>query len=481
MNFLKNVDIFGVPFVQSINQQQTVFKSALGGFLSLIICTASLAYGFWVFYLWNSNQMSPKISNSRYVSDYQSLDYNSGKITLYYEAYEGLIDPFKSKILLPLVMYTDYYDPTEPMIIENYTESTFGNLYIPKLDFGFSYADGYLQTSKQMYIFIAQCQEKYLKPDEKCASSELKEQFFKQQFNYFGLQIYSTALDSRDGSEQMTVQDIYIEIEQQSCYNINTFLETNKYEVEDYLLFGTSKITEYISGAQVQTQTLSAERCKLTHKNEILAAIYITMNGTQTKTIFQYPHLGDLLANIGSIISILFMMKYIIIYLNQHSLNQKVITELINFYYPEFQNIKIIKNWRQQIIKISLNQIEVDKKAYLKLYDKVQKQMRQKLSYMNLLYEISRLYLLIRSFKFREEILKSHSIGIKLHLPFVTEDGFSNFKSTQRFNIKREPFILNEDDAELLSIERKGIQKEIITIPDEIQDEEDYYNLNKFF
>ena len=40
------------------------------------------------------------------------------------------------------------------------------------------------------------------------------------------------------------------------------------------------------------------------------------MKGNQVKMIFEYPHAGDLLANIGSIVSVLFMIKYLIIVIN---------------------------------------------------------------------------------------------------------------------------------------------------------------------
>lgn len=43
---------------------------------------------------------------------------------------------------------------------------------------------------------------------------------------------------------------------------------------------------------------------------------------------------------------------------------------------------------------------------------------------MNLLYEISRLYLIIRSSKLREELVKSHQIGIKLNFRALKEDNF---------------------------------------------------------
>ncbi|CAD8111420.1 unnamed protein product [Paramecium sonneborni] len=479
MNFLKKADFFGVPFLQNINQQ-TFYKSPLGGFLSLLIVATSLAYSLWVFYLWNSKQMSPKVSNSKYVSDYSILDFNSAKISIYAEVEEGFVDPFKNKILLPLVMYADNNRQTKPMIIENYTEASYGTLYVPNLDLGFTFADGYLQTSKYMFIYITLCEEKYLKEGEQCASAELKQKFFSQQFNYFGLQIESTTLDSRDGSEQTTIQDIFFELEQESCYLLYTFLETNFYELQDYLLFGTSKQKEYISGAKVQTQSVSPSKCRKSYQNEALAMIYVAMNGTQTKTIFEYPNLGDLLANVGSIISILFIFKYLIIQVNQYSLYQKVISDLISLYYPEFKNIKIIKNWRFKVTKVTLNQLQIDEKEYQKIYEKLKKQMQQKLCYMNLVYEISRLYLIIRSSKLREELLKSHLIGIKLNLPVLKEDTcLSNCKSAQKINSQMEPYLLNEDDAELLSLANRRCQKYVETIPEEIYNEVDYYYLNK--
>lgn len=40
------------------------------------------------------------------------------------------------------------------------------------------------------------------------------------------------------------------------------------------------------------------------------------MKGNQLKTIFEYPNAGDLFANIGSIVSILFMVRHIIVFFN---------------------------------------------------------------------------------------------------------------------------------------------------------------------
>lgn len=50
--------------------------------------------------------MNPKISTSKYATDYSTLDLNQDFIKIYYWKYDNnLIDPFKTKILLPLVIY----------------------------------------------------------------------------------------------------------------------------------------------------------------------------------------------------------------------------------------------------------------------------------------------------------------------------------------------------------------------------------------
>ncbi|CAK81847.1 unnamed protein product (macronuclear) [Paramecium tetraurelia] len=201
------------------------------------------------------------------------------------------------------------------------------------------------------------------------------------------------------------------------------------------------------------------------------------MIGTQEKTTLEYPRLGDLLANVGSIVSILFMIKYFIILLNQYFLDQKILNELINFYYPEFKKIRIQKNWRGNIVNASLNNIKIDTKNYRKFYEKVSNQMRQKSSYLNLLYEISRLYFVMRSSKFRNEFQKSHQIGIKINL-FQQKESDIVFtpKSEKSFENN---YILNEDDAEILSYYRSQADKKYDLIPEEMYDEVDYYSMNK--
>ncbi|CAD8215380.1 unnamed protein product [Paramecium octaurelia] len=473
MKFLKKADFFGVPFVQNIDHQQAKYQSVTGGILTITICILSLSYTFWVGYLWKSNQMNPKISREHYVSDYSLLDlnYNFGK------DYDNKIDPFANNILLPLVVYAKNNTLTDAKIIENHINTTLGDFYVPDMKLGFSYYNGYIYTSNEMYIEIVLCSDEYLKPGEKCASPELTEEFFAQANNLIIVEFYSTTVDPRDGSKQRGYQEYYMQIEQNYCYLVNTFFKTNLFELQNYFLFGTSDYKEYIVDAQIQTQTSSFEYCQKVFQNDVIAVLYLGMKGTQEKMILEYPRLGDLLANIGSIVSILFMLKYIIMFINQHYLNQKILNELISYYYPEFKKIQISKNWRGIIVQVRLNQFEIDARRYIKFYDKVSKQMRQKFSYLNLLYEISRLYFVIRSSKFRNEFSKSHQIGIKINIPQYKDS--ETLVSQKSEKIFENNCILNEDDAEILSQARSKIDKNFDLISEELYNEVDYYYLNK--
>ncbi|CAK77287.1 unnamed protein product (macronuclear) [Paramecium tetraurelia] len=482
MQLLRTADFFGVPFIQQIDSKQSIYKSALGGLVTLLICSASLAYAIWVLYLWQNNKLSPKISSSIYVSDFSLLDLDYDVIKMYYwKIEENYIDPFESKILLPLVMYTTNFSFTELQVINksNETATDGTQFYLPKISLAFQNISGVIYTSSEMYIQIVKCQQIYLKEDEKCASDELIEQFFSQPLNTIVLQVQQKQLNSLDGSVQDSLQEFYIQIEKQNCYTLSTFLQSNFYELQNSFLFGYPTQLEFINGALIQSQTNSVEFCKLAYGNDILGVIFIAMKGNQIKTIFEYPHAGDLLANIGSIVSVLFMIKHVIIIFNQYNLNNKIIKKLIQFYYPDFKNIIIYKNWRFKTTKVFLNHQELDLKEFKLFHKKVKQQMENKLSYLNLLYEMSRVYFIIRSFKQREELKKSHQIGIKLNLAQskIIVDSNQNCDWTNRLSATVSH--LNDEDADLLSLSHTFKQHIELQIPNEIYIENEFYENNK--
>ncbi|CAD8146089.1 unnamed protein product [Paramecium octaurelia] len=483
MNFLRQADFFGIPFIQQIDLKQSIYKSAFGGLVTLLIFSASVAYSIWVLYLWQINQLSPKISNSIYKSDFKLLDMNYDIIKLYFWRFDqDMIDPFEEKILLPLVMYTTNFSFTELETLEISNETTIDGIskfIIPKMRLAFQEFNGEIFTTTEMYIQIVKCSEIYLKPNEKCASQELIDKFYKQSLNIAVLQIHYKQLNSKDCSEQTSVQEFYIQLEQQNCYTLNTFLQSSFYEIRDSFLFGSPRYIEYINGALIQPQTNSIEYCKLAYDNDVLGLIYIVMKGNQVKTIFEYPHAGDLLANIGSIVSVLFMIKYLIIIINQYFLNNQIIKQLIELYYPEYKHITIQKNWKRQIKLVKYQNNQVDLKEFQSFYEKIYDQMKSKFSFINLLYEISRIQLLIRSTKSREEFRKSHQIGIKLNFSNEKEFNFSAAKPSFTQRACSNPLYLTDEEVDILSLNERTREINYDKIPDELSEQNDFYEINK--
>ncbi|CAK77288.1 unnamed protein product (macronuclear) [Paramecium tetraurelia] len=105
--------------------------------------------------------------------------------------------------------------------------------------------------------------------------------------------------------------------------------------------------------------------------------------------------------------------------------------------------------------------------------------MENKLSYLNLLYEMSRVYFIIRSFKQREELKKSHQIGIKLNLAQskIIVDSNQNCDWTNRLSATVSH--LNDEDADLLSLSYNPKDHNHLQIPNEIELENDFYESNK--
>ncbi|CAD8116263.1 unnamed protein product [Paramecium primaurelia] len=495
LKFIKEMDVFGALLFQKVDQTSQIHKSVLGGFISILLFSSSLAYTIFEFYQWNTYQLSPKISTSNYASDFELLDLKYDIVKFHFwKDQRSTIDPFENKILIPMISYTQNYTIVETHVLNLSNETSYqGNYYIiPEMRIGFTNIKGQIRTTSEMFIFFVKCQQELLKENEQCASQEMVDQFFSQPLNTISIQLHYKQIDSKDASISQSIQELLIQVERESCYTLNTYLQTNRYQVKNSFLFGQAQQYEFVNGVEIQPQTNSLSYCQQAFGYETYAIFFIEMNGNQIKTIIEYPNLGDVLANIGSIIQVLFMTRFIIIQINSYLQHQQVIHQLISFYYPQFSNIKIFKNWRGRICKVCLKNQELDIQEFLLFYNNITKQMEQKLTLMNILYEISRLYLLIRSIKSRDEINRCHQIGIPLKLRnqsinneldyspgFVFRNQGCITTSPTSSKAKIESLSLNSFDVNILSLNKSKQQRQDNLTEELSFEEHRFYDLNK--
>ena len=81
-------------------------------------------------------------------------------------------------------------------------------------------------------------------------------------------------------------------------------------------------------------------------------------------------------------------------------MDEYMINEIIKYYYPEFQNYVIKKSRfgnKIRIFSAKDKKIEYDASKIQELYDTIRKQAQAKLSYMNIIYESTRVQFALHS------------------------------------------------------------------------------------
>ncbi|CAK72096.1 unnamed protein product (macronuclear) [Paramecium tetraurelia] len=144
------------------------------------------------------------------------------------------------------------------------------------------------------------------------------------------------------------------------------------------------------------------------------------------------PQLGQVLASIGSIVQLIFFIKYCAYYYNNCLLENELHHDIITMYYPQFKGcrlnfLNLFKVNDKQINKFQLIDNLDDK--YRNLLQKAKEKCRLD----NILYEISRIQFFLQQ-QFGEQILyQSHQLGGKL---INNQLEFQGNKETNRLSVK---------------------------------------------
>jgi hypothetical protein len=87
-----------------------------------------------------------------------------------------------------------------------------------------------------------------------------------------------------------------------------------------------------------------------------LAGVYsissLQLSRIKTVRIIQFIDLGNILAQMGSIISLLFFFQNLVVALNEVRLNERIIVEILKIYFPQLRKRRIKANFLGRIISI---------------------------------------------------------------------------------------------------------------------------------
>jgi len=97
-------------------------------------------------------------------------------------------------------------------------------------------------------------------------------------------------------------------------------------------------------------------------------AFAFKLGAIRDDTWVEYPKISEVLAEIGSIVSIILVFSYLAILRNESKLYNDAITCVIQMYYPEIKNVAFIKNWWGQVQEIYLKNKLLNKEKFMSYY-----------------------------------------------------------------------------------------------------------------
>ncbi|CAD8125412.1 unnamed protein product [Paramecium sonneborni] len=448
LNKIKEIDIFGVsiPLLTQANNQK--FQSTMGGILSILLGSISLAYFLYVIVQWSNNLIPPNISSKQKTISYTEFSFSKPLISISLQDLTMDIDPFRkaNNIITPL-LYTIINSTIikDPVALFSTPEFPYlislsnGSLVLNNLDS--SVTDKEYLHMKQYLIVLTKCSNSTLLEGGYCADDNtIKEYLSKfhgllfltislgqinqktRELEVFNKQYY-TSFDTKNPiysqimlKQQETIIDDGILFNNYQRYNT-----LNNYEMINQQIDNTfaSRVFTYMSESPLNLDNYG---CYLFRIDNISMVEEVTM-----------PKLGQILAQIGSIIQLLFLLKYAALYYNSQLLEDELFHDIISMYYPDIKGYSLKSFIQKQLFQEQNNQKIPSIQDMNYIHKALLQSARQKCRLNNIIYEISRIQFIIQQ-QFGNHILTaSHQLGQKFE---GCHFGLESEKETKRFLVK---------------------------------------------
>ncbi|KAM3133455.1 hypothetical protein pb186bvf_014459 [Paramecium bursaria] len=446
LSCLSRFDLFSVSFTPSISRSDKFeYKTIIGAIMSLAIMGISIIYTIYILYLWFSFQFLPVITQEVSIIDDKSqihIDYISFKS---YSNYVQDINPFQknSTILNPILLLNS--DNNNYTLLQEFINGE-----------GFLSPNLTMNSQTVFYLTFSKCNQS-LSDEYTCASEEQVQDFYQQQGNELWIEVNFSVINPSTFQQQTFQRDFTISLEQQQCIIQRLQFQPTLFQVSNSFLFVDFDSKYGFGDAISQTYVNSLDYYKQQYQRDgVVAAIYMAMDKKLTKQRFQYPLIAEVFAQIGSIISFLFIIQYLVQYINRKFMIEELLRQITQQYYAELQNLKISKSFMGGIQKVMLNEKQIDKDSYLKFIKSINQRFELKLSYINLLYEISRIQLMILQISNRDQILSSHQQFLRL--PIKEYDDQLYLQGHEIDDSKIVPTINQCDNLQLNNLDSQVLQ-----------------------
>ncbi|CAD8093679.1 unnamed protein product [Paramecium primaurelia] len=444
INTIDKLDIFGVPISLLTDAKATLHKSKLGGIVTILIGSISLTYFLYVMVLWINHQIPPIVSFKQQTISYAELKLSNSIIQLEIQDFLGDVDPFRKEnnIITPN-LYRVTTINEKPIPLFSNEDKPFkisidnGTLVLNHDDKG---SEDRLEMT-QFLLVLESCSNLTAVPGSYCADENVINQYISKFHGLIFLTIKLNQLNYSTGELEEITKQYYTALEPSRPLYSQVMLKQQETIIDNGILFNNYKkyyflnnyelinqqvdnffISQVISQMSRQKQEFKSFGCYLFRIDNIAVSENIAL-----------PKLGQILAQVGSIVQVIFLLKYIAVYYNKMLLENQLLFEIVTMYYPEIKKIKLNYFNQLEIKQNSQNSSEYSIQNIKFQYQTFSKRAKEKCRLNNILYEISRLQFIIQQ-QFGDQVLQqSHQMGGKLSNNCLDHQ---NSKESNRLTVK---------------------------------------------
>ncbi|KAM3131217.1 hypothetical protein pb186bvf_016675 [Paramecium bursaria] len=348
LRIFKALDLFGVPYKTKISLQEQEQKSILGGLITAILYGVSFTYFIYVVIQWQTGNILPGTSSMSKAQTFSNYTFNKGELIefCYWRYSPLLLDPFDPSniLLLPIgykIQNGVQSDPVNLISVSNQT-SRYKSLLISPENFTIQQNVNALITPEQppdiqFAIILRSCDQSFLIKGQKCGSQEDIDKFWTSAANYISFWFKLRQFNILTKEIDVIEKQIYFPINNFSNTNGQILFKPVNLKVDDGILFQNKYSENFLTEIEIVTGQTSMDFLSTILGYNTYLSFFLKPNPIINDNKVTYPKLAQILAEVGSISSTLLMIRVVIILINEHILEERILKRIIRMQYPFLQ------------------------------------------------------------------------------------------------------------------------------------------------
>ncbi|CAD8126707.1 unnamed protein product [Paramecium sonneborni] len=450
-NTIVQLDVFGVPINLLTNEKESPFKSKVGGLITLIASGISFAYFLYIILEWTNNQIPPNISFKQETIGYSQFHINEAMIQLILLDFSG----DQNNIVTPKLYTIENTTITDPPITLFSSGEYLFTLSLTNITLVLNheiFPNEDHQKMKQYLLIFEICSNNTLNNDSYCADQNVINDYVQKFHGFLFLTIKLNQLNQITREMEQFNKQYSTSFDISNPQYSQVMLKQQETIIDDGFLFNNYHNYQFINNYELIHQQVDSYFASKFLSQMLKEQLNFTsfgcylfrLDNISIKELVTMPKLGQILAQVGSIVQVIFLLKYIALFYNNKLLENQLLHEIVSMYYPELKNVKLSLFNQYQIneqnIKCTIEDFRVK-------YNFLLKRAKDKCKLNNILYEISRIQFIIQS-QFGDQILsQSHSLGSKLQ---NNNFDIENCRETNRLTVKPINSIDLENDQNII-------------------------------